>query len=122
MNELAFLPVAEPAVMDLSEEGREVTLFRLYPGELCVLSASCVISQITFDIIWQNVQLPRSYKYFTNTFFFFPSGSSTILDVYKRQNEDSALKNAKAGRLLVESPRYVDCYNCSVRNPLRQRG
>ena len=31
----------------LSEEGREVTLFRLYPGELCVLSASCVISQIT---------------------------------------------------------------------------
>ena len=33
----------------LSEEGREVTLFRLYPGELCVLSASCVINQITFD-------------------------------------------------------------------------
>ena len=33
----------------LSDEGREVTLFRLYPGELCVLSASCVISQITFD-------------------------------------------------------------------------
>ena len=33
----------------LSAEGREVTLFRLYPGELCVLSASCVISQITFD-------------------------------------------------------------------------
>ena len=30
-------------------KGREVTLFRLYPGELCVLSASCVISQITFD-------------------------------------------------------------------------
>ena len=27
----------------LSEEGREVTLFRLYPGQLCVLSASCVI-------------------------------------------------------------------------------
>ena len=33
----------------LSEEGREVTLFRLYPGQLFVLSASCVISQITFD-------------------------------------------------------------------------
>ena len=33
----------------LSDEGREVTLFRLYPGELCVLSASCAISQITFD-------------------------------------------------------------------------
>ena len=32
-----------------SEEGREVTLFRLYSGDLCVLSASCVISQITFE-------------------------------------------------------------------------
>lgn len=33
----------------LSEEGREVTLFRLYSGDLCVLSATCVISQITFE-------------------------------------------------------------------------
>ena len=33
----------------LSEEGREVTLYRIGPGELCVLSASCVISQITFE-------------------------------------------------------------------------
>lgn len=33
----------------LSEEGREVTLFRIYPNDLCVLSASCVISQISFD-------------------------------------------------------------------------
>ncbi len=33
----------------LSDEGREVTLFRLYANDLCVLSASCVISQITFE-------------------------------------------------------------------------
>lgn len=33
----------------LSEEGREITLFRLYTNDTCVLSASCVISQITFD-------------------------------------------------------------------------
>ena len=33
----------------LSDEGREVTLFRLYSNDLCVLSASCVISQITFE-------------------------------------------------------------------------
>ena len=33
----------------LSEEGREVTIFRVEEGESCVLSASCVISQITFD-------------------------------------------------------------------------
>lgn len=33
----------------LSDEGREVTLFNLHPGEICVLSASCIISEITFD-------------------------------------------------------------------------
>ncbi len=33
----------------LSEEGREVTIFRVEPGEACVLSAACVMSQITFE-------------------------------------------------------------------------
>ena len=31
----------------LSPEGREITLFRLKEGEPCVLTASCVVSQIT---------------------------------------------------------------------------
>ncbi len=35
----------------LSEEGREVTLYRLYPGDLCMLSASCVLQAITFDVL-----------------------------------------------------------------------
>lgn len=34
----------------LSEEGREITLFRLSQGELCILSASCVLKNITFDV------------------------------------------------------------------------
>lgn len=34
----------------LSEEGREITLFRLSEGELCILSASCVLKNITFDV------------------------------------------------------------------------
>ena len=33
----------------LSGEGREVTLFRIAEGGGCVLSASCVISEINFD-------------------------------------------------------------------------
>ncbi len=33
----------------LSDEGREVTLFRIWEGDACVTSASCVISEITFD-------------------------------------------------------------------------
>ncbi|MGE5677971.1 MAG: Crp/Fnr family transcriptional regulator, partial [Pseudomonadota bacterium] len=34
----------------LSEDGREVTLYRLYPGEICILSASCILNSITFDV------------------------------------------------------------------------
>lgn len=33
----------------ISEEGREITLLRVAPGQICVLSASCVIHQITFN-------------------------------------------------------------------------
>ncbi len=34
----------------LSEEGREITLYRLKHGDVCVLSASCVLSTITFEV------------------------------------------------------------------------
>lgn len=34
----------------LSEEGREITLYRLSPGDICMLSASCVLQSITFDV------------------------------------------------------------------------
>ena len=35
----------------LSEEGREVTLFRVLSEEVCVLSASCLLDSITFDVL-----------------------------------------------------------------------
>lgn len=35
----------------LSEEGREVTLFRVNEEEVCVLSASCLMDTITFDVL-----------------------------------------------------------------------
>ena len=34
----------------LSDEGKEITLYRLFPGEMCMLSASCVLNSITFDV------------------------------------------------------------------------
>ena len=34
----------------LSDEGKEITLYRIFPGEMCMLSASCVLSSITFDV------------------------------------------------------------------------
>ena len=34
----------------LSDEGKEITLYRIFPGEMCILSASCVLNSITFDV------------------------------------------------------------------------
>lgn len=35
----------------LSEGGKEITLYRLFAGEVCMLSASCVLESITFDVL-----------------------------------------------------------------------
>lgn len=34
----------------LSEDGRDITLYRLNDGEACILSASCILHSITFDV------------------------------------------------------------------------
>ena len=34
----------------LSDDGREITLYRLGPGNICMLSASCVVKSITFRV------------------------------------------------------------------------
>ena len=35
----------------LADEGKEVTLYRLSSGDICILSASCLLKNITFDEI-----------------------------------------------------------------------
>lgn len=40
----------------VSEEGREVTLFRVNAEEACVLSASCLMDAITFDVLIEATQ------------------------------------------------------------------
>ena len=35
----------------LSEEGREITLYRLFERDLCLFSASCIMNSIQFEII-----------------------------------------------------------------------
>lgn len=34
----------------LSEDGRDITLYRLGAGDVCILSASCILENITFDV------------------------------------------------------------------------
>lgn len=34
----------------MSDEGKDITLYRLQKGDMCMLSASCVLDSITFDV------------------------------------------------------------------------
>lgn len=35
----------------MSDEGKDITLYRLHKGDMCMLSASCVLQTITFDVL-----------------------------------------------------------------------
>ncbi len=35
----------------MSEEGKDISLYRLFAGDVCMLSASCALKSITFDVL-----------------------------------------------------------------------
>ena len=50
-NQCAHLPIAlsgTARVYKVSEEGKELTLYRVEPGESCILTASCILNQQAF--------------------------------------------------------------------------
>ncbi len=64
----------------LSEDGREITLFRLFEMDMCLFSASCMFQDIQFDI---NIEAEKETE-----FWIIPA------DVYKSIMEESiALSN-----------------------------
>lgn len=61
-------------VLMISEEGREITLFRLNKGDSCILSAACVLSQITCEtqmVAVEDIEIlvvnPEAYKSLMNS-------------------------------------------------------
>jgi len=69
----------------LSEEGRDVTIFRLFPGNVCVLSASCMLDTITFDVF-----------------------------IDAEEDTDVLLVNSSAFREMAEKNIYVKCFSYQV--------
>lgn len=62
----------------LSKDGKEITLYRLSPGDICMLSASCVLQSITFDV-YVEAEMP-SECYMING-FAFGTVSERVLEV-----------------------------------------
>lgn len=48
---IIFILIGEIRISLISDEGREITLYRAHAGEFCVSTASCVIHQLTFETI-----------------------------------------------------------------------
>lgn len=50
-NECGYLPLVlkgEARVYKMSDEGRELTLYPILPGDSCILTASCIMNNIVF--------------------------------------------------------------------------
>ena len=48
---MIFVEMGDVRVSIVSEDGRQISLFHVNDKELCVITASCVISQLTFDTV-----------------------------------------------------------------------
>lgn len=53
---IVYVAKGQLRVYIISEEGREVTLYRVHTGDLCVLSASCLMDAIVFDVLIEAVE------------------------------------------------------------------
>jgi len=71
----------------LSSEGKEVTIYRLFPGEVCLFSASCLLPEIQFDI---TVEVEKDAE-----FWLIPT------DVYKGLMDQSAAVANYTNRLMA---------------------
>ena len=47
-SQLALVTAGSARVFKLAESGREITLYRVEPGECCILTASCMLSGLAF--------------------------------------------------------------------------
>ena len=67
-----------------SPEGREVTLYRILPGQICLFSASCILRDIHFDI---TVQTEKETAYYLIPSHKFKRLSENSLVISRYINE-----------------------------------
>lgn len=70
---IVFVKSGVLRVYIMSEEGKEVTLYREEAGDICVLAASCVLSEITFDVHIESVT-------HTDTLILTASAFATLIE------------------------------------------
>lgn len=73
----------------LSENGKEVTLYRLFEGDLCIISASCVLKNISFDI---HIETEKDSEIFIIPSDIYMEISQNNIDVQKFTNKITLMR------------------------------
>jgi CRP/FNR family transcriptional regulator len=108
----------------LSDEGKDLTLFRLYPGGVCILSASCILKTIRFDVLIEAENDCRLLVINTDVFshiannniwvenFSYKIASERFSDVIEAIQKIFFLSVDKrlANFLLEETDKHNDCF------------
>ncbi len=69
----------------MMQDGKEITLYRLSPGEICMFSACCVIQNISFDVFVEAEEFTECYKIEADAFFALMNKSSAV-KIYAYEN------------------------------------
>ena len=96
----------------MSEEGKEVTLYRVNAGEVCILSASCVLAEITFDAYVDSEE--QSEVVVLNAFAFAKMIENNIY-VENFSNKMKAIRFSDEN-LKAALTGYLDCINTRNEN------
>ncbi len=87
-NGLILLKKGQIRAFITSEDGREITLYRLFPSDICIMSASCILKNVRFTVY---LEVER-----TGTMIVIPSG------IFKRINNSNLEVKEFAMNLMSE--------------------
>lgn len=115
-NQCGFLPLVlqgEARVYKMSDEGRELTLYPILPGDSCILTASCIMNDIVFPanaIAVSDVEALLVPSQQVRTWLTaYPDWSSYIFSLLSRRLVDviSLVEEVAFQRMDVRLARYL---------------
>ena len=113
-EQLPILLSGQARVFKLSDTGREITLYRIAPGESCVLTASCIMSDLSFPAIAETEQdiealvVPANVT--TAWFEQFPAWRQFIFQMISRRLDSilTVIDEVAFQRMDIRLTRYLD--------------
>ena len=113
-EQLPILLSGQARVFKLSDTGREITLYRIAPGESCVLTASCIMSDLSFPAIAETekdievILIPASVM--TDWFELYPVWRQFIFQMISRRLDSilTVIEEVAFQRMDIRLTRHLD--------------